>query len=97
MLTFTNAERRTKAKLAENAGASASPRRRARKKKSRKVDDVASDGDSDGDSDSSDLDEMEDLVQEGFDPDDQASAERLGQHRRQGRERRNSGRSWTRC
>ena len=58
----------------------------ARKKKSGKADDVASDGDSDGDSDSSDLDEMEDLVQEGFDPDDQASAERLGQHRRLGRE-----------
>ena len=85
VLTFTNAERRTKAKLADRA-ARAFAKAAARKKKSRKADDVASDGDSDGDSDSSDLDEMEDLVQEGFDPDDQASAERLGQHRRLGRD-----------
>jgi len=85
VLTFTNAEKRTKAKLADRA-ARAFAKAAARKKKSGKADDVASDGDSDGDSDSSDLDEMEDLVQEGFDPDDQASAERLGQHRRLGRE-----------
>ena len=90
VLTFTNAEKRTKAKLADRA-ARAFAKAAARKKKSEKKkgdDDSDSDDSSDsGDSsDSSEFDEMEDLVEEGFDPDDQASAERLGRHRRLGRE-----------
>ena len=93
VLTFANAEKRTKAKLADRA-ARAFAKAAARKKKSeeKKGDDDGDDGDSGGSSDSgdssdsSDFDEMEDLVEEGFDPDDQASAERLGRHRRLGRE-----------
>ena len=87
VLVFNAADRKAKTKMAQKAHR-AFERAKAREARRVSLGAEAKSSESESDSDSEDFADarMAELVDAGFDQDDQASAARLGEHRRLGRE-----------
>jgi ATP-dependent RNA helicase DDX24/MAK5 len=88
VLVFNAADKKAKSKMAQKAHRAFERAKRREARRAEGADDGAGGDESDSDSDSEDFADarMAELVDAGFDQDDQASAVRLGAHRRLGRE-----------
>ena len=88
VLVFNAADKKAKSKMAQKAHRAFERAKRREARRAEGADDGAGGDESESDSDSEDFADarMAELVDAGFDQDDQASAARLGAHRRLGRE-----------
>ena len=88
MLVFNAADKKAKSRMAQKAHRAFERAKRREARRAEGADDGAGGDESESDSDSEDFADarMAELVDAGFDQDDQASAARLGAHRRLGRE-----------